>query len=99
MKKLNIVISLLLLVFFLNSCKNEKSLQVYFVESSEKESFMYGDIPVGLMLTPKEKASDEVKKTVKSIKKINVLFLKNTKDNDAAFEIVKEKLKIIYNNK
>ena len=54
------------------------------VDSSEKEAFMYGDLPVGLILTPKENASDEVKETIKSIKKMNVVFFKKTKENDAA---------------
>ena len=35
------------------------------------------------MLTPKENASDEVKETIKSIKKMNVVFFKKTKENDA----------------
>ena len=99
MKKSTLILFISLLFVLVSACKNEKSLQAYIIDSSEKEAFMYGDLPVGLMLTPKENASDEVKETVKSIKKINAVFLKKTKENDAAIETEKSKLKSIFTNK
>ena len=92
MRKITKILSLLLLVLMITSCKNEKSLQGYLVESQEKPGFMYGDLPVGSMLTAKTNVSDEVKETMKSIKKINVAFLRKTADNEAAYEAEKNKL-------
>jgi len=99
MKKLTTIVSLFLLILFVSSCENEKSLQAYLVDSSNNDSFMYGDIPVGLMLNPKEDASAEAKETIKSIKKINATFFKKTDDNDAAYETEKTKLKNIFTSK
>ncbi|MEE9407502.1 MAG: DUF4252 domain-containing protein [Polaribacter sp.] len=96
MKKLTTILSLVFLVLMVSSCKNEKSLQSYLVDSSAKEDFMTGDLPVGSMLTTKADVSDDVKETIKSIKKINVAFLKKTADNDAAYETEKAKLKSIF---
>lgn len=98
MKKLTTILSLILFVAFASSCKNEKSLQSYLVDASAKEGFMTGDLPVGSMLIAKADVSNEVKETIKSIKKINVAFLKKTTDNDAAYETEKAKLKSIFSN-
>lgn len=98
-KKSTLILFFFSLLLLLSACNNEKSLQAYIINSSEKEVFMYGDIPVGLMLTPKENASEEVKETVKSIKKINAVFLKKTNENDTAYEVEKSKLKNIFTNK
>lgn len=96
MKKITKILSLLVLVLMITSCKNEKSLQGYLVESQDKTNFMHGDLPVGSMLTAKTGVSDEVKETLKSIKKINVAFLKKTEDNTSEYETEKAKLKNIF---
>ena len=96
MKKLTTIFSLVFLVLFASSCKNEKSLQSYLVDSSGKEGFFTGDIPVSSVLSAKANVSDDVKETLKSIKKINVAFLKKTSENDAAYETEKAKLKNIF---
>jgi hypothetical protein len=96
MKKLTTILSLILFVGIASSCKNEKSLQQYLVSISEKEGFIAGDLPVGSMLSAKANISDDVKETMKSIKKINVAFLKKTADNDAAYEAEKAQLKSIF---
>ena len=49
------------------------------------------------MLTAKADVSDEIKETLKSIKKINVVFLKKTEDNTVAYEAEKALLKNIFN--
>ncbi len=96
MKKLTTICSLVFLVIFASSCKNEKSLQSYLVDASGKEGFFTGDIPVSSVLSAKADVSDNVKETLKSIKKINVAFLKKTEDNDTAYETEKAKLKNIF---
>lgn len=96
MKKLIIICSLILLVIAGSSCKNEKSLQGYLVEASEKDGFMTGDLPVSSVLTPKTDVSEEVRATINSVKKINVAFLPKTSENDAAYETEKNRLKNIF---
>lgn len=93
------LVTLFLFVVLASSCKNEKSLQSYLVETSGKEGFMTGDIPVNSLISAKADVSDEIKETMKSVKKINVAFLAKTADNDAQFEAEKNTLKTIFTNK
>ncbi|MDD7914064.1 DUF4252 domain-containing protein [Polaribacter ponticola] len=96
MKKLTTICSLVFLVLFASSCKNEKSLQSYLVDTSGKEGFYTGDLPVSSVLSAKANVSDDVKETIKSIKKINIAFLPKTADNSTAYEAEKTKLKKIF---
>lgn len=94
MKKL-ITSCLLLALVVLGACKNEKSLQAYLVDTSGKEGFYTGDLPVSSVLTPSADVSEDVKETMQSIKKINIAYLPKTEDNTAAYETEKAKLKNI----
>lgn len=95
MKNVPKILSLLLLVLMLTSCKNEKSLQGYLVESQDKSGFITVDIPTSFLQLKTEAVSDEVKETLKSIRKVNVVALP-IKGNEAAFEVEKLKLKSIF---
>jgi len=96
MKKITLLFSLIFLVLFASSCKNEKSLQGYLVDTSGKEGFYTGDLPVSSVLSAKAAVSEDVKETIRSIKKINVAFLIKTLENTADYQIEKEKLKNIF---
>jgi hypothetical protein len=96
MKKIATLSSIILLVLFTCSCKNEKSLQSYLVDTSGKEGFYTGDLPVSSILSAKADVSDEIKETIKSIKKINIVFLPKTANNTAAYEVEKGKLTNIF---
>jgi hypothetical protein len=96
MKKITTLFSLVLLMVFASSCKNEKSLQSYLVDRSGKEGFYTGDLPVSSLLSAKSAISEDVKETIESIKKINIVFLIKTADNTTAYEIEKEQLKNIF---
>lgn len=96
MKKLTNIYSLVFLVLFASSCKNEKSLQSYLVDASNKEGFYTGDLPISSVLSAKADVSEEVKETIKSVKKINIAFLKKTLENNEAYETEKEILKNIF---
>ncbi|TMM31186.1 DUF4252 domain-containing protein [Polaribacter aestuariivivens] len=98
MKKLTTICTLFVLVLFASSCKNEKSLQQYLVDVPQKEGFVNGDLPISSLLTTKTDVSDDVKETLKSIKKINVAYLLKTADNDAAYEKEKATLKNIFSS-
>ncbi|WP_299672619.1 DUF4252 domain-containing protein [uncultured Polaribacter sp.] len=96
MKKITTILSFLFLVLLVSSCKNEKSLQSYLVDTSGKEGFYTGDLPVGSVLSPKADVSEDVKETIKSIKKINVAFLPKTAENTVTYKAEKAKLKTIF---
>ena len=75
MIKSSTILSLMLVAFLVTSCNNDKSLQKYLVETSGKEGFMTGDIPVSSLISAKADVSDEIKETIKSVKKINVVLM------------------------
>ena len=98
MIKSSTILSLMLVAFLVNSCNNDKSLQKYLVETSGKEGFMTGDIPVSSLISAKADISDEIKETIKSVKKINVVFLAKTTENQTIYEAEKNTLKNIFTN-
>ncbi|WP_158837579.1 DUF4252 domain-containing protein [Polaribacter sp. L3A8] len=95
MKNITKIFSLLLLVLMITSCKNEKSLQGYLVESQEKTGFITVDIPTSFLQLKSEAVSEDVKETLKSIRKINVVALP-FKGNEPTYEIEKTTLKSIF---
>jgi hypothetical protein len=95
MKNITKVLSLLLLVLMITSCKNEKSLQGYLVESQEKTGFITVDIPTSFLQLKSEDVSEDVKATLKSIRKVNVVALP-IKGNEAAYEVEKATLKELF---
>lgn len=90
MKRLSTVLSLVIVALLMTSCKNN-SLQGYLVESQEKQGFITVDLPVSFLELKDQDVSDNVKATVESIKKINVVALPY-KNNEDAYEAEKEKL-------
>ena len=97
MKKCTEISLRLLLVLVVNSCQHKTSLQEYLVESQEKNGFITIDLPTSFLQFKSEVVSDEVKATLKSIHKINIVALP-VKGNQKAFEIEKEILKNIFKN-
>ena len=95
MKKYSKTSLLLLLILVVNSCQNETSLQEYLVESQEKNGFITIDLPTSFLQFKSDDVSDEVKATLKSIHKINIVALP-VKGNQKTFEIEKETLKNIF---
>jgi len=96
MKNISKILSILTLVLLITSCKNDKSLQSYLVETSTKEGFMTGDLPVSSILNAKADVSNDVKETIKSIKKINVVYLPKTAENEAQYLSEKTTLQNIF---
>jgi len=93
MKTTTVLSSILLLILFTCSCKNEKSLQSYLVDTSGKEGFYTGDLPVSSILSAKTDVSEDIKRTIKSVKKINIVFLPKTADNVAYKSLMSMKVK------
>lgn len=98
MKKIFNVFAFLLVVVLMNSCNTKNSLQSYLVETSGKEGFYTADIPVSSVLSVESDVAMDVQETMKSVKKINVVFLPKTAANEAVFTIEKNKLKSIFKN-
>ncbi|WP_299158594.1 DUF4252 domain-containing protein [uncultured Tenacibaculum sp.] len=94
MKKL-FIYSLLLVAFATISCKNEKSLQGYLVESQDKKGFVSLDVPASLLQLSMDNASEEDKKAYESIRKINITGLPFKDTDEATYEAEKNKLKEI----
>lgn len=97
MKKITKILSLLVLILMITSCKNEKSLQAYLVDSQEKNGFITVDIPTSFLQLKSNDVSEEVKATLKSIRKVNVVALP-IKGNEATYEVEKNKLKSIFSD-
>jgi hypothetical protein len=97
MKKTTHILSILFLVVLVSSCKNEKTLQRYLVDSQEKTGFITVDIPTTFLQLKSEDVSSEVKETLESIKKVNVVYLP-IKGNEDRYETEKKELKSVFSN-
>ncbi len=97
MRKITTVLSLVMLITLMSSCKDESSLQAYLVDSQEKAGFMTFDLPVSFLKLSSEDVSEEVKNTLESIHKVNVVALPVLNNKDA-YDTEKTKLKNIFKN-
>ena len=98
MKKITTVLALFVLTLFATSCDNQQTLQEYLVETQEKNGFITVDLPVNFIKPKSLDVSDNVKSTIASIRKINVVGLQY-KGNEEIFEAEKEKMDAILKNK
>lgn len=73
-------------VLLLMSCKNEPTLQKYFVEKSENKAFTVLDLSPNILNLETSKFSASEKKVFESFEKVNILTFKADKNNQAAFE-------------
>jgi hypothetical protein len=89
---------LLMLAFISVSCDNNPTLQKYFVDSKENDQFIAVDLPASILQLKNDEVSDEIKKTLETIKKINFLALQITDTNKELYNSEKEKVKLILKN-
>jgi len=80
-----------------SSCKNDKSLQAYYVDKQESNNFIALDLPASL-INLKEDVSDETKETISSIKKLNILAFKVNDSNRNEYETEYKEVKEILKN-
>jgi len=97
MKKTPSVLIMFFLLTLISSCKNEKSLQRYLVDSQGKTGFITVDIPTSFLQLKSDEVSNEVKETLKSIKKVNVVYMP-IKGNEDIYETEKVTLKDVFSN-
>jgi len=93
MKKITTVLALFVVALF-TSCNNQQTLQEYLVASQEKNGFITVDIPINFIKPKSLDVSDDVKETIKSIRKVNLVALPY-QGNEEAYETEKETLNTI----
>jgi len=89
----------ILVSFFLTSCKNEPTLQKYFVENSEKKDFLALDLSPSIINIDKAKLTPEQKTALESFDKMNVLAFKLDDTNKAEYEAESQKVTQILKGK
>jgi hypothetical protein len=95
MKSIIYITTLAITALLLSGCGNDASLQKYIVEKQNDYSFITLDLPSSLILNENNNLTEEQLKTVKSIKKVNILALQLKEDNRAQYEAEKERVKAI----
>ncbi len=88
------ILLILTTIILLTSCRSNPTLEQYFIENEDNENISMADIPVNF-LKEKEYISPEEKKAIKSVKKINILYLKIDNENQTVYKTEKEKLRLI----
>ncbi len=81
MKKILSFFTFLVLVVLTSSCNQEQSLQLYIVESQEKPGFMVADLSSSFLQLKSSDVSEDLKETLNSIRKINLVGLPYQKDS------------------
>ncbi len=97
MKRIKTILSILVLALIVTSC-NKPSLQKYLVDSQEKTGFITFDLPTSFLQLATDDVSEEVKTTLKSIRKVNVVALPYSDDNKEEYNTEKTKIKDILKN-
>lgn len=86
-------LSLLCVAFLIfSSCKNEPSLQKYFVDKSENKNFIVLDISPNILNVDSSKLTKEEIEAFKSFEKVNILAFKLNDSNKSEFD--KEKTNV-----
>lgn len=80
------------------ACDTQPSLQKYYIDSKENNAFISIDLPANIIELKDENVSEEVKNTLKTIKKVNFLALQINDSNQELFDAEKEKVAEILKN-
>ena len=89
----------ILISLLLSSCNSEPTLQKYFVDNSEKKSFIALDLSSSILNLEKTKLTSEQKTALASFDKMNVLAFKLDKTNQKEYEIESQKVTQILKGK
>lgn len=87
------------LVIVVVGCKNEPTLQKYFVEKSENKDFTVLDVTPNILNLEKTKLSSNEKEALESFDKVNILTFKADDKNQIQFEAEKKKILSILKDK
>lgn len=81
------------------SCSNEQSLQRYLVDRQDDDAFLKVDIAASLLQADSDNLSQEEKDILATVKKINVVAYPIKGENAADYEIKRQELKDIIDQK
>ncbi|CAM4036407.1 DUF4252 domain-containing protein [Gillisia hiemivivida] len=84
-------ITLLGTVLLLMSCDNNQSLQEYYVDNQGDKEFVAVDVPTSLFANT-EKLTVDQKKTLETVKKINILAIPKKRENQTKIDAEKAKI-------
>lgn len=91
------IIGILFSWLLMSSCNNGQSLQEYYVENQENKDFVAIDIPAS-MFANVSNLDEEQRRTLETIKKINVLAIPKKTANQEKIEAEKANVANILNN-
>jgi len=80
------------------SCDSYPSLQKYYVDSQSSSDFISLDVPASIVSLKDGDASEEVRSTLKTVRKINFLGFQITEDNKEEYLAEQKKIKVILKN-
>jgi hypothetical protein len=89
------VISLFVLIFFLNSCSSGDTLQHYFVEKSDDTDFLVTDFSFRNLKNKAANCTPEEEQALEVFSKINVLTFNRNNQNTSKYEIEQEKVQAL----
>jgi hypothetical protein len=78
-------LSVVCLGILMTACNNEQSLQQYYVENQSNKDFVAIDVPTS-MFTNSESLNEDQKRTLETVKKINVLAIPQKTENKQRIE-------------
>lgn len=81
-------LSVVCLGIMMTACNNEQSLQEYYVENQSNKDFIAIDVPTSL-ITNSESLNEDQKRTLETVKKINVLAIPQKTENKERIEMEK----------
>lgn len=96
------ILKIVSIVFVLSiifvACDGTPSLQKYIVDSKENDEFMSIDIPSSILQLKDTDVSEDLKNTLKTIKKVNLLALQLSDSNKSLYDSELVKVKAILKN-
>lgn len=89
--KLLKTLSVVCLGVWMTACNNQQSLQEYYVDNQGNKDFVAIDVPAS-MFTNSESLTPDQKRTLETVKKINVLAIPKKEANDEKIETEKNNI-------
>lgn len=96
--QLRSILTILTLALFFVSCKDENSIQTYFVDHKEQAEFLSLDLSAKMIDLSKADLSSEQKEAYNSVKKLDVLAYRVNDGDIVAYEQELQKAKKVLNN-
>lgn len=96
---IKLITSLFVLALVLVSCKDQNSIQTYFVDHQELPEFLSFDVAASVVDFSKANLSNDEQKAYESVKKLDVLAYKINETNTDSYQQELDKAKAVFANK